>query len=501
VSFNVNKLDVVFYQRTVDNLAYEQVNISGSSAIFYLDSNGILSGERLSDILKTDGTTKASLQSLTRPLSIGDTMYSVDTVKVGYPNRLTKYEADPNNPLSYKLSSTQTWTRDTAEGIGIGKSDENPNINATLDVFGNVIITGSLIVTNGIRAISDSAIFSSYSLSSSYSDNSITASYSNNATSASYSISSSYSINSISSSFASSSISSSYIDAGNITTGTLNNSRLPAQISVTGVTASFFGNLTGTASFASTADNLLNNTYNISVNYASQSMWATSASYASSSTVSNSTTGTLSQGTNITAFSYNGSDNATVGLLDSINLTNVTASHFSGSTAIINTLTVTELLNATQINITSITASFLGNIIGTASWASNSISSSYSINSISASYSDISFLSTTSITASSVIFTIDTVPAPTGFLTTIISLPTASFNSAFIRYNMYDNVTNRSGQLIVAYTTASIQYSDTYTKNVLGQARFSCSIDNTANVYLINSSSNDITLKIHTDRF
>lgn len=79
----------------------------------------------------------------------------------------------------------------------------------------------------------------------------------------------------------------SYIDAANITTGTLSNSRLPAQISVTGITASFTGSLTGsllgTSSWAQSASNAVNaisasflpvGTYNIT------SSWAQSASNA-----------------------------------------------------------------------------------------------------------------------------------------------------------------------------------------------------------------------------
>ena len=53
----------------------------------------------------------------------------------------------------------------------------------------------------------------------------------------------------------------SYIDAGSITTGTLNNSRLPSQINVTGVSASFTGSLkgslAGTASWSSNSTNQL----------------------------------------------------------------------------------------------------------------------------------------------------------------------------------------------------------------------------------------------------
>jgi sensor domain CHASE-containing protein len=61
MSFTVNKLDVVFFQRDSGNTQYEQVNISGSNAIFYLDRSGILTAGKISDVLRSGGTTKASL--------------------------------------------------------------------------------------------------------------------------------------------------------------------------------------------------------------------------------------------------------------------------------------------------------------------------------------------------------------------------------------------------------------------------------------------------------
>ena len=186
MSFTVNKLDVVFFQRDSVNTQYEQVNISGSNAIFYLDNNGILTAGRISDVLKTSGTTKASLQSYSRELLPGEPLYSVDTVTVGYPNRLVKYEPDPNNPISYRVTYTQTWTKDTPSGIGIGKTDEEPYVNATLDISGTVIITGSLTVTGFIYGSASYALTASYVEGAS--GTAISASYALNSTSASHAI-------------------------------------------------------------------------------------------------------------------------------------------------------------------------------------------------------------------------------------------------------------------------------------------------------------------------
>jgi hypothetical protein len=201
MSFTVNKLDVVFFQRKPDNSAYEQINVSGSSAIFYLDSNGILTAGNISEILRTGGTSKASIQSLGRPTVFGETLYSVDTVTVGHPNRLVRYFAIPGATQAFKVAETRTHTLDTDRGIGIGKSDEFPYVNATLDVSGTVIVTGSLTVTQMMYGSASYALTASYvsgssqsSTSSSYSATSSFALTASNSESASYSVTSSFAV-------------------------------------------------------------------------------------------------------------------------------------------------------------------------------------------------------------------------------------------------------------------------------------------------------------------
>jgi hypothetical protein len=44
-----NKLDAVFVQRTGENEYYEQINISGSNSIVYLNENGVIDVDRISD--------------------------------------------------------------------------------------------------------------------------------------------------------------------------------------------------------------------------------------------------------------------------------------------------------------------------------------------------------------------------------------------------------------------------------------------------------------------
>ena len=132
--------------------------------------------------------------------------------------------------------STPSSTPIAGAKVGIGKN--NP-VN-TLDVIGNIscsVITASLF--NG---------------TASWSNNSITASYVSNL----YPQVSQVTVPSASwvsaSAFITTAQTASYINADGITTGTLNNARLPSQINVTGISASFTGsfkgNFNGTASWS-----------------------------------------------------------------------------------------------------------------------------------------------------------------------------------------------------------------------------------------------------------
>lgn len=233
MSFTVNKLDVVFFQRKNDNSEYEQVNISGSSAIFYLDDDGILTAGNISEILKNGATSKKAFDNYQRDILIGETIYSADTLTVGTPNRLSKYYAIPNATQAFKLVQTETNTIDTPWGIGIGKALTDNTVNATLDVSGSVIITGSLVVTKGIKGLINSA---SYAITASFLSGS-----------ANSSVSSSYSIHSVSSSV---SIASETSDFSLLSGNSLNSTSASYSIS------SSFANIisTGTTSSRSESD-------------------------------------------------------------------------------------------------------------------------------------------------------------------------------------------------------------------------------------------------------
>ena len=172
-----------------------------------------------------------------------------------------------------------------------------------------------------------------------------TASYAAQANSASYALNST-NLNGQAASY--------YTNASNINAGTIGNAYLPAQINVTGVTASFVGNLTGTASYASQAN---------------------SSSYALNSTNLNGQAASYyTNASNINA--------GTIGnayLPSSINVTSVTAS-FTGSH--VGTLTGTASY-ASQANSASfaLTASYASNVPVTASYANNANSASYAVSS------------------------------------------------------------------------------------------------------------------------
>ena len=92
--------------------------------------------------------------------------------------------------------------------IGLGKSP-----SAFLDINGNTIISGSLIVNGGITATvtnATNAVSSSYALSATSASNATTASFALTSTTSSFALTASYVSNAISSSFATRSISSSY---------------------------------------------------------------------------------------------------------------------------------------------------------------------------------------------------------------------------------------------------------------------------------------------------
>jgi hypothetical protein len=266
--------------------------------------------------------------------------------------------------------------------VGIGT--ENPT--EKLEVNGDVKATTFIGNLNGTASWADNTSTSSYAISSSYSENaasssvaqsssyalsssySISSSYSENATSASYALSSSYADNSISSSYA--------LNAG-------------SAVSSSYATSSSYALNSTSASIATTSSYALTASYYdgsvVSSSYALSSSFATSASYAPNTTFpytgSAIITGSLIvtgstklYNSGSTVLEVSGSNGALFTVTDdltgdlftvqsgSINLFNISS---SGVTVLSGSLTATN--------------GFTGSLLGTASYATNSLSSSYAL--------------------------------------------------------------------------------------------------------------------------
>jgi hypothetical protein len=154
----------------------------------------------------------------------------------------------------------------------------------------------------------------------------------------------------------------------NLTTGDAGDSlALTSQISVTGVTASFLGNLTGTASYATQATNAFTASYvlnAVSSSYALNSTNTITAATASTVAVTDTTTGT---GPYYVMFADGTTGNRAV-RVDSSTLT------FNAST---NTLTATSSYAAQATS--AYTASYVLNAVS-ASYVLNAVSASYALN-------------------------------------------------------------------------------------------------------------------------
>ena len=193
----------------------------------------------------------------------------------------------------------------------------------------------------------------------------------------------------------------------NLTTGDAGDSlALTAQIAVTGVTASFTGNLTGTASFATSASQAVT---------ASYVLQAVSASFATN------------------ASQLNGQ-----------------AASFYQNASNINAGTLGNAFLPAAINVTSVTASFAGNLTGTASFAtsaSQAVTASYVLQAVSASFAT---LARTADTASFVV-TAQTASYVNGNIFTSTN-PALSASYAASVDNLTNAITNNADNRILTAT-------------------------------------------------
>ena len=286
------------------------------------------------------------------------------SISASYSNNATSaltassinFTTDLANTASYNVSSSHSLNSDNSVSSSYSLSSSYSN-NATsaltassINFTPNLANTASYILASNVNGTVTNASTASYLTAGTYT---ITSSWANNATSSSYALSSSYSLSGSwsansgqannaliagSAGSATTANTASYVDAGNITTGTLNNSRLPSQINVTGITGSHYGTsswannatsaltassinftptlantasyilasgISGTVTNASTAsylnagtytitsswaNNVVSSSYSKSGSYALSSSYGLSSSYALSSSYSNNST-------------------------------------------------------------------------------------------------------------------------------------------------------------------------------------------------------------------
>jgi len=283
----------------------------------------------------------------------------------------------------------------------------------SINISGSVTISGSITATSFTGSLLGTASYARQALSSSYANNATsasyaltstsasfatTASYANIATSASYSATSSYANNftvagtltaqtlivqTVTSSIIYASGSNQLGDATNDTQLLIGTTKITGSLQVTGssnlsgslnVSNGITGSLLGTASYASNA---------LSASYATQAL---SASYAPSALSS--------------SYAVTSSFATTASYASTVPGSGV-AGNISGNATNITAFTIDQDLGVSdQVSFGGVTASFLGNLTGTASYATNALSASYSLTSTSASYALSASYAATSTSAS-----------------------------------------------------------------------------------------------------
>jgi hypothetical protein len=246
---------------------------------------------------------------------------------------------------------------DNGANVGIGTTSPN----AKLDVNGNTIITGSLIVTVGITgSLFGTASWTNNAISASYallSSNAQTASYVLNAVSASYALSASQAQNAVTASYVLNAVSASFASTASYILNAVSASyALSASQAQNAVTASYILNAVS-ASYTLSASNAQTASYVLNAVSASFATRAITASYADNFTVA----GTLTAQTLVVQTITSSTDFVTGSTRFGTLLSNT--HQFTGS------VSITGSLNVTGAGIT-------GSLFGTASWASNAITAS-----------------------------------------------------------------------------------------------------------------------------
>ena len=150
--------------------------------------------------------------------------------------------------------------------------------------------------------------------------------------------------------------------------------------------------------------------------------------------------------------------------------------------------------------------SYTSSIAISASWASQSLSSSYSITSsiaVSASWASQSLSSNYSITSSYLIYPSTIINVINNTTSSILSLNNTTYNSIFVNYILNDTQNFRAGSIIVLFTTISAVLSEICTTdigNTSDDIQFLTNISGSnISLLMINASSNDYFIKYHFD--
>lgn len=188
-----NKLDAVFVQRDDNNQYYEQINISGSDSIVYLNSDGKIDVDRIS-VFATKYGLGNSISSSWASSSISSS-YSLTA----------SYALNAGGTGGTSLSTgsfypiTTSWADNAATASYLTSDLYVPYINATRNTdLGNFGISGSnIMVVGDVPPPSPLNGKLWYDTSDTSSANNVTSGSSSNSISSSYSITSSYSLNAI----------------------------------------------------------------------------------------------------------------------------------------------------------------------------------------------------------------------------------------------------------------------------------------------------------------
>ena len=257
--------------------------------------------------------------------------------------------------------------------------------NDTQTIVGTARFSGSIESTGSLTFVSGFGVTGSLFGTASWASNALTA---NTASYVLQAVSASFATLAANSSQLNGQAASYYLNASNINAGTIGNAYLPSAINVTSVTASFKGDLVGTASWSNNTSNAANatnavNASNVAVtdNPAGAGPYyitfVSSTSGNQAITVDSSTlTYDPSTNTITTTASYASQALTASYALNAKQLNGQNPSYYLDASNI-SAGTLSNAYLPSAINVTSVTASFKGNLTGTASYASQALSASF----------------------------------------------------------------------------------------------------------------------------